>query len=172
MRGGFINSKGFTLVETIIFIVVFSIGVMGFMVLFYNTLGKTSDPLLRIKAIQTAQAIMEIISSKKFDELTPNGGGAIDYNNASIGANELVITRYDDVDDFVNLCGEEKEYSSSDFGLTGNYRVFVKVTYAYISGNDIVEDCNNKHNYKMIIIRVTNEQLKEDYKLKRLKGNF
>jgi len=172
MREVFINKKGFTLIEIIIFIVVFSLGVMGIMVLFYNTLGKTSDPLLRVQAVQTAQAVMEIVAAKKFDENTPNGGGSIGLNQITIGPDEAQLKKYDDIDDYVDSCGVGKSYSSTDLDLKGDYNITITVSYAHIVGNSVTEDCNNKDNYKMIIVTVGKDSLNENYTLKRLKGNF
>lgn len=167
-------SLGFTLIEIIIFIVVFSLGVMGVMTIFYNTLGKTSDPTLRLQGVQTAQAVLEEIYLKKFDENTPNGGGKITvYSTFGIDTGENSITKYDDVDDFVNTCGSEKNFSSADFGLKNGYNVAVKVSYAQISpSKSITETCTSTTDYKFITVTVTNPNVNEKYNLKVLKGNF
>jgi MSHA pilin protein MshD len=173
MRGGFIKNKGFTLIEIVIFIVVFSLGVMGIMVLFYNTLGKTSDPLLRVQAVQTAQAVMEIVAAKKFDETTPNGGGKAErFSEFKNDNGENNVEQYDDIDDYVDSCNSEKAYTSTDLGLKGNYDIKIKITYAHIDGsNTVSEDCTQS-NYKMITVTVGKNVLNETYTLKKLKGNF
>lgn len=175
-------NKGFTLIEIIIFIVVFSIGVMGIMMLFFNTLGKTSDPLVRLQGIQTAQAIMESISLKKFDEDTLKGGGATPLDNVSIGNDGEALSDYDDIDDFVDLCGSKKSYTPQELDkkLDGNYKISIKVEYAKIdTSNTIVGTCNtsgagniDNKNYKLITVNLINKSIDETYTLKRLKGNF
>ncbi|TYB33451.1 MAG: prepilin-type N-terminal cleavage/methylation domain-containing protein [Flexistipes sinusarabici] len=172
------NNKGFTLIEIIIFIVVFSIGVMGIMMLFFNTLGKTSDPLVRLQGIQTAQAVMESISLKKFDEDTPEGGGAVALYNISIGSNSgETFSDYDDIDDFVDSCGAKNSYDPQQFDLDGNYEISIKVEYAKIdASNTIISTCNDSvpenKKYKLITVNLINKSIDETYTLKKLKGNF
>jgi Tfp pilus assembly protein PilV len=73
-----IFSRGFTLIETIIFILVLSVGAVGIMTLYQNILSHGADPLLRHKGLVLAQDLMDEILSKKWDENTPNGGGCLD----------------------------------------------------------------------------------------------
>ncbi|MCK4378407.1 MAG: prepilin-type N-terminal cleavage/methylation domain-containing protein [Deltaproteobacteria bacterium] len=71
-------NRGFTLVETIIFILVLSVGAAGIMTLYQNVLSRGADPLLRHKGLVLAQDLMDEILSKRWDEHTPNGGGGLD----------------------------------------------------------------------------------------------
>ncbi|KAA0257359.1 hypothetical protein FHQ18_09945 [Deferribacter autotrophicus] len=167
--------KGFTLIEIVIFIVVFTIGVMGIMMLFYNVLGKTSDPTVRHKGVQIAQTVMEVIVAKKFDEDTPNGGGTIDKSLINIGSETgETISKYDDVDDYVDNCDEEKQWQPSDFGLSGNFEIYVTVYYIDIDndGNIVKSECTTPTNYKLIKVRVHNSAINEDYTSTHIKGNF
>ncbi len=70
--------RGFTLVETVIFILVLAIGAAGIMTLYQNVLSRGGDPLLRHKGLVLAQDLMDEILSKRWDEHTPNGGGGLD----------------------------------------------------------------------------------------------
>ena len=72
------SDRGFTLIETIIFILVLSIGAAGIMTLYQNVLSRGADPLLRHKGLVLAQDLMDEILSKRWDEHTPNGGGGLD----------------------------------------------------------------------------------------------
>ena len=179
-------NKGFTLIEIIIFIVVFSIGVMGIMMLFFNTLGKTSDPLVRLQGIQTAQAVMEHISLKKFDEDTSKGGGAVSpVDNISIGNDGEALSDYDDIDDFVDSCGSKKSYTPQELDkkLKGNYKISIKIEYIEYdslgASKTIVGTCNtsgagyiDNKKYKLITVNLINKSINETYTIKRLKGNF
>ena len=179
------NKKGFSLIEMILFIVVFTLGVMGIMILYYNTLGRTSDPLVRERGIQVAQAVMDEILSKKWDENTPNGGCKDnDYstlcspNNSSIGPDndENNIRDYDDVDDYVDTgtnYKKTKTWNSSDFGLTPGYTVKITVSYANVSGaGEISENLLSKTYYKLISVEVSSRALNEKYKLIAIKADF
>ncbi|AEI15381.1 hypothetical protein Flexsi_1739 [Flexistipes sinusarabici DSM 4947] len=174
-------NKGFTLIEIIIFIVVFSIGVMGIMMLFFNTLGKTSDPTLRLRGVQVAEAVMEEIKGKKWDESTPNGGG--DNQSIPYICTEEPIDqeeKFDDVDDYVkdsNCNANTKIYSgytSSDFGfdnLTSGFDISIKVGFADNS-TGVYDFVNSQTNFKLIEVTVTKGALNETYTLRMLKGNF
>ncbi len=72
------SGRGFTLVETIIFILVLSVGAAGIMTLYQNVLSRGADSLLRHKGLVLAQDLMDEILSKRWDEHTPNGGGGLD----------------------------------------------------------------------------------------------
>jgi len=179
------SKKGFTLVEIILFLIVFSLGVVGIMTIFYNTLGKTTDPLIRDRGIQIAQGIMEEIISRKWDELTPNGG-CKDFENG-VCANPLLsslgpdngedsISKFNDVDDFVdtgNNFEKHKIWQSEDFGLTSGFKVKITVSYANVdSSGNIRKNSNSKTPYKLIQVEVSPEGLNETYTLTAIKADF
>ena len=164
------NVKGFSLIEIIVFIVVFTIGVIGLMTLFYNTMGKTSDPMIRLKGIQVAQAVMDEILTRKWDELTPNGGGQIVFTNSSIGGDGESFADYDDVDDYNGLnC---MSGTSGCFNLDKNYRITVNVEYGKLNGTDMVKNGSNKSDYKIIEVVVSSILIDEKYRVVAVKGNF
>lgn len=176
--------KSFTLIEIVIFIVVFSLGVMGIMFLFYNTLGKIYDPTARLKGIQVAQSVMEEIYGKAWDnDSYESDNGSISLSLANIGREEPDdnISKFDDIDDFVkcqtgtNCPCSETEYRSEDFGLTPNYKVIVKISYADIdANNNINEECGQATDFKLITVKVSSDNIfnNEKYVLKFLKGNY
>ena len=179
------RNKGFTLIEVILFIIVFSIGVIGTMVIFYNTLGKTSDPVIRERGIQIAQAVMDEILAKKWDEKIPNGGckddsgGVCDnYNLSSIhpDSGENNISDFDDVDDFVNTGGElekTRTWNSEDFGLTPGFTVKITISYANVSSDDkITKNTTSKSPYKLITVEVSYSHIGESYKIMAIKADF
>ena len=179
------NKRGFTLIELILFIVIFTLGVMGIMVLYFNVLGKTSNPIIRERGIQVAQAVMDEILSKKWDENTPNGGCKdSDYttvcspNNSSIGPDpgENSINDYDDVDDYVDSGSKYKKsktWKSEDFGLTPGFSVKITVSYADVdSSGKITENTTTKTFYKLITVEVSSNLIHEKYKIIAVKADF
>ncbi|ADR18307.1 type IV pilus modification PilV family protein [Calditerrivibrio nitroreducens] len=176
--------KGFTLIEIVIFIVVFSFGVMGIMYVFYNTLGKVFDPTIRLKGVQVAQSVMEEIYGKAWDNDTYySDNGSIPLSIANIGREEGSdnISNFDDVDDFVKCASGYNcpcsitEYKSEDFGLTPNYKVSIKVSFADIDpNNNIQEVCDNLTDFKLITVTVKHNSIynNESYTIKFLKGNY
>ena len=165
------KKKGFTLIEIILFIVVFTVGVTGIMTIFYNTVSRTADPLLRDKAIQVAQSVMDEIYGKKWDELTPNGGDNISVGTATIGAEETNIDDYDDVDDYNGLdCTTCDSNCFTD--ITCNYNVKVSVNFVSIDSSGNIVDNSSNTNYKKIVVQVTSDALNETYKITAIKANF
>lgn len=164
------NFKGFSLIEIIVFIVVFTIGVIGLMTLFYNTMGKTSDPMIRLKGIQVAQAVADDVLTRKWDELTPNGGGQIVFTSSSIGSDAESFDDFDDVDDYNGLnC---MSGTSGCFDLDKNYRIAVNVEYGVLNGTNMVKNGIIKSNYKIIEVIVSSVLIDEKYRIVAVKGNF
>ena len=167
------NNKGFSLIEIIIFIVVFSVGVMGVMVVFYNTLSKTSNPTIRLKGVEVASAVMNEILSRKFDNDTPNGGGTIPLSLVNIGKETIDGNNtigFDDVDDYDNLSCTTGSNGCFD-NITPGYYVSITVQCAKLNSNN-VEAAICPQNFKLITVRVKSKGLDETYTLKSLKGNF
>ncbi len=167
------KNKGFSLIEMIIFIVVFSVGVVGIMVVFYNTLPKLSNPTVRLKGVEVAGAIMDEILSRKFDNDTPEGGGTIELSLVNIGREASDGTNtigFDDVDDYNNLSCITGSNGCFD-DITPGYKVNIKVTCAKLNGNKI-EDASCPQNYKLITVTVAGRIANEQYILKSVKANF
>ncbi len=164
------SAKGFSLIEIIVFIVVFTVGVIGIMTIFYNTMGKTSDPTIRLKGIQVAQAVLDEIMARKWDELTPNGGGQISYLNSTIGSDGESFDDFDDVDDYNNLNCQSG--TSGCFDLDKNYVIRVNVEYGILNGNNIQKNGFGKSNYKIIEVVVNSNLIDENYRVVAVKGNF
>jgi len=167
------NKGGFTLIEIIVSIVVFTLGVVGIMVVFYNTLGRTSNPVLRARAIGVASSVMDEILSKKFDNDTPNGGGIIPLSEVNIGreaSDDNSTDSFDDVDDFNGLdCTTGTKNCFPD--VTAGYRVKITVKCAKLNNDKVVvADC--PQNFKLIMVEVFAKGLKESYVLEAVKGNF
>ncbi|MDF2445402.1 MAG: prepilin-type cleavage/methylation protein [Moraxellaceae bacterium] len=86
------RQRGLTLVELVIALVVFSVGVMALLAAMARFGGSSADPLLAVQARAIAEAYLEEILSKSFtdpalDPLTgaacpaPNAGGRSVYDN-------------------------------------------------------------------------------------------
>lgn len=134
--------KGFSLVEIIVVIVFISIAMVGILSAYSNAMQNSAAPLHQIRAIEVAQAYLEEILNKRFDETSGQGGvprcGSSDAGSqactatANFGA-DAGETRalYDDVDDFHGL---------DELGLIdslgnarvdyANYRAQISVRYA------------------------------------------
>jgi len=163
------NRRGFTLIELVIYILVFAVGVTTIMVMMPQILAKNADSTLRLRGIQVAQAAMEEILAKKWDETTLNGGGVTTTYSAlgHIVDGEGTMSQYDDVDDYDGL----GVASDTGFNLTAGYTIDVDVIYVIILGNTFAA-AGGTSDYKQIKITVDNPDLDEKYKLYAVKGNF
>jgi MSHA pilin protein MshD len=95
------QSGGFTLVELLFFLVVVAIGLGGLLKVFNDAVLNSVDLVLRVKAVEKTQAILDEILARKFDENTPTGG--YPPCNSAGGASCAGITAdsgYDDVGDY------------------------------------------------------------------------
>ena len=77
------RETGFTLIETVVFIIVVSVGLTGVVLMFTQTAGNSHEPLLREKALTVAKATMDEICSRRWDENTPLGGGCVETASAA-----------------------------------------------------------------------------------------
>lgn len=95
-------NKGFTLIELIAFMVIISVGLMGILSVYHNSIVKTVDPMVQLRSLELAQAQLDEVLSRKYDTNTPVGGVPAcsaatipcDAFNSSDDAN------CDDIDDF------------------------------------------------------------------------
>lgn len=80
-------SRGFTLIEMIIFIVVVSAGMAGILQVINTTVARSADPMVRKQAIALADSVLEEILQKSYSD--PGGG-----------TGETTRATFDDVDDY------------------------------------------------------------------------
>jgi len=67
------STAGFTLVELVLTIVILGFS-LSILFPFFSAITHSPDPVLREKAVALAQAMMDEITAKKWDEKSPNGG--------------------------------------------------------------------------------------------------
>ena len=110
------RQAGTTLIELVISIVIVSIAVSAVLMAITMTVGSSADPMVRHQAIAIAEAYLEEISLKAFDD--PDGVDG-----------EANRTLYDDVNDYNGLVdvGARDQFNAALAGL-GDYTVTVAVT--------------------------------------------
>ena len=135
------HEQGFTLVETIMFIVVVSIALVALLRVFNQAISGSVDPVIRVRALELAQAQLDDILARKFDENTPTGsvprcGSA----SAPACAGIVADTDYDDVGDFNgfvdnSFAGHRVSVSvvnaGADLGLAAAEARLITVTVTY-----------------------------------------
>lgn len=103
------NPEGFTLIELVIGIIVFSIALVLFTSLIVPQVIRSVDPIFQVRAAELGQSIINEISSKSFDEKSDRTGGSNFCDAACIGSINLgpdgseTRANFDDVDDYHGL---------------------------------------------------------------------
>lgn len=128
---------GFTLIETIIVIVLVGAMMAGMTSLFMNNIGNSHRPFLRERALAVAHAFMDEIQHKRWNEATPLGGGCVNAGAScatgpaaiAIGTDGDTRATYDDIDDYNGLSQTPPQNSAGvDMPGYGGFTVNVSVT--------------------------------------------
>ena len=120
------KSSGFTLMEIIVTLIVIGISAAALMSVFSNLIRGSADPMIQQQAATIAEAYMEEIMLRSFDD--PQGG--------ETGAAEGGETRatYDDVKDFRSLAaGPAADQAGASIGLD-SYIVTLSITNSALNG--------------------------------------
>lgn len=156
------KARGFTLVEMIIGIVVFSISLAIVSQFIPTTEKNSADQIHQIKAAELGQALLNDIMSRAYDENSDMAGGRWRCNetrddgsslpcstNLGPDAGETSRDLFDDVDDFD---GFSDKVTATNASLDGSYDTFdISVSVIY---NGSVVRVNNLY-AKQITITVT-----------------
>ena len=141
------SSKGFTLVEVIIAIVVLSISLAIVSSLIMPTEKQSADNILQIKAAELGQSLLNDISSRAFDHQSDMSGGRIrcgepnvltnpctPANDLGAEAGESNRSLYNDVDDFN---GFNSKVNAVNLGLDASYSSFIIEVAVVYAGADL-----------------------------------
>jgi MSHA pilin protein MshD len=156
------NLRGFTLIEQVIGIVVFSIALGLFTSLLVPQAVRSVDPVYQVRASELGQSLINEISGKSYDEASDRTGGAIRCDGTScsawnnMGADPMDSgtesrINFDDVDDyngfempniygvFNNALGEALTINGTNLyeGFTVNVSVFYDTDFDGINDEAI-----------------------------------
>jgi len=93
---------GVTLLEMIVFIVVVSIALTALTAVYNQSVSRSSEPLIRQRALNLAQAKMDEVLALKYDAMTPTGGVPACDSIGAPACNNATDSDMNDVDDFNN----------------------------------------------------------------------
>ena len=171
------SQQGFTLIETIVGIVVLSIAFSIFTTLIYPLANQSAEQVHQIKAAELGQSMINEILGKAFDENSEMSGGFYrcgeDQNNdgeikstdgetcSVVLANEEGGERelFDDVDDYNGLAIIESSLGDSD--SLGDMYVGYQVNVTVINDSDYDGDndgADNNYTAKLITVTITTPQ--------------
>lgn len=145
------SQVGVTLIELIVFIIVISIALLALISVFNQSLVNSVDPLIRVRALECAQAKLDEVTARKFDENSPTGGvpacGSAEPGAVAC-AGIVADAGFDDIGDYngqnfidgdcdvtVSVVGE-----GTDLGLADDANLvrLISVTSATQDGNTVV----------------------------------
>ncbi len=168
---------GFTLIETIVGIVVLSIAFSIFTTLIYPLANQSAEQVHQIKAAELGQSMINEILGKAFDENSEMSGGMIrcgeDINSdgeiktvdgeiacSTVLTNEESDNRalFDDVDDYNNLNVIESSLAAGLGNIYTGYKVNVSVKNDSNYDGEFVNGVDNNYTAKLIRVTVTTPQ--------------
>lgn len=149
--------SGFTLIELIVGIVVFSVALVMLTSVIMPQTRKGIDPIWQVRALTLGQSLLNEISSKAFDEnsITNNGRQACTAcsNSNSLGADAgETRANFDDIDDYnglilsgVDISNTTQATLSADtanlfLGFEAQIRVFYDANYDGVNDDDTDQD--------------------------------
>jgi MSHA pilin protein MshD len=154
-------------------------------------LSRSSDTLLEVRGVALAQAYLDEIMSKRFDEqsqangIPPCRAGAKPCTaEVSFGPDGETRATFDDVDDYHNLAEGDGEVNPlrDAQGLTrsgyDNFRVAVSVRYINLAGGEEEEslaaasELNDQFDAKLVSVSVRHRSLNENLVFSAYKSNF
>lgn len=128
-----IRARGFTLIELVVGITLMAIIFMLLMKLIAPAVVGSAEPLIQQRAASLAESLMEEILSKRYDELTPEGGlPPCTTCSATLGPDGETRPDYDDVDDYNFYCSADNTVTNADgitIGTYNNFTMRICVTY-------------------------------------------
>lgn len=145
-------ARGFTLVETVLTIVVLGVASVGVLLVFTESVRASADPLIRAQALAIADSYMDEILQAYFTD--PGGGaeaGRSDYDNvgdynglSDVGARDRTDAAIAGLEDYTVAVTVQN--SGNLNGLASGSVLRVTVTVTHTSGETLVLD-GYKTNY-------------------------
>lgn len=189
-----VRQRGITLVELVISIAILAIALVGVTQLLSGGLGRSADTMLESRMVALAQAYLDEILGKRFDENTRDSGvppcrnsaGSTRLCSAVLGP-ESGETRatYDDVDDFDGLDEGAGALDSSLRDALGNaragfdnFRVSVSVRYIAVGAGEseadltVANELDDAQDAKLITVSVSRRSLRDSVQFSAYKSNF
>ena len=137
------KQSGFTLIETIIVIVLVGAMMAGMTSMFMTNVGNSHRPFLRQRALAVVNAFVDEIQHKRWNENSPLGGGCVQTisNPCLAGLPTIAIgpdagearATYDDIDDYNGL-SQSPPQNSAGADMTGYTGFTVNVTVVQPAG--------------------------------------
>lgn len=156
--------SGFTLIETVIGIVVLAISFTVISTLFFPAVEQSADQIHQIRAAELGQSLLNEIQAKAFDDNSDKVGGinrcgenGVDCSSAMGAEGSESRATYDDVDDYNDInFGSPIEDSLGDSSLLSDLYSSYSVNVEVCNDSDFDGSClTNANNTTAKLITVT-----------------
>lgn len=114
------GSRGVTLIEVIMFIVIVGIAAGGIMLMFAKTTQTSADPLIRKQALAIAESLLEEVRMMPFTFCDPDDANAANATGAFVGAGGCATT----VEALGPEAGETRYAALTPFDNVNDYNGF------------------------------------------------
>lgn len=147
------RARGMTLIELIVFIVIVSVALVGVLSVFNTAVRSSADPLVRKQALVVAEAMMQEILQKSFqNDATGNNAatptlGCTPTTTPSCRTNTAVDRpNYNDVDDYqgYSQTGITQIDGTTAVSGLGSYTISVSVAATALGTSNPVSSANAK----------------------------
>lgn len=125
------SQRGVSLVELVVFLVVVSIASAALMGVYTNSVKNNADPIIKVRALELAQAKLDEILALKYDANTPTGGipACSGSDPGAVACNNTKDSDMNDVDDYNNVSDiPYTGYTRSVTVTTANNTKLIRVT--------------------------------------------
>lgn len=173
------NSRGFTLVELVIGIVVLAIAMLTMNTMLISQSKDALEPLYRLRASQLGQSIMQSVLSRAYDEKSDHNGGLYRCDEVWQPANTLQPCSTVLGIDGTEVAGEHENYNDVDDFITNGFQA--AVNYGDVLGDALPEQYNNYaidisvevlgSSTKKVVVTVKTPS-SEEIRFSALKGNY
>lgn len=190
------REKGLSLIELVVTISILAVSLTGITFMIQGGMSRSADTLLEVRSVALAQAYLDEILSKRFDEesqangIPPcrslGGGPKPCTDEGSFGSDGETRAIYDDVDDYHGLAeGDGEAFGLRDaqgMARSGydNFHVAITVRYINLAGQDGEEEdglaqgseLNNQFDAKLITVSVSHRTQSQALQFSAYKSNF
>ncbi|ENL6071744.1 prepilin-type N-terminal cleavage/methylation domain-containing protein [Vibrio cholerae] len=186
-----IATRGFTLVEMIIVIVVLGVALVGVTTSLYPRSKQSAEQVLSVKAAELGRAVLDEVLGRAFDQHSgPNGGLPECVLVATTGRTQCTVptslgpdteaeqsdrTLYNDVDDFIITTSPKPIQDVLGQPLDSSYRNFTVTINVFYeqdnSGQFTGVNANQLSHYKRIEVVIIDPQGNR-YPFAAIKGNY
>jgi MSHA pilin protein MshD len=175
----------------VITITLLALALAGITQMTQGGLSRSADTLLEVRGVALAQAYLDEIMSKRFDEqsqangIPPCRAGAKPCTLAgSLGPDGETRATYDDVDDYHGLVegdGEPNPLRDAQGATrTGyeNFHISITVRYINVGGGGaeenlaVASELNDQYDAKLVSVSVSHRSLNEDLVFSAYKANY